>query len=742
MSRAVVLVLITGQLAQVKCGQYAISTNTTGIPFSPDGEPPQFFGPCNASSSCSSRGGNIIFGGFFPMHEWYYPENRCGTIYRPEQGFQRLEAMRWAVEKYGREFDVGYDLRDTCSKDTNSRDEALDFINVGTRCRDGIDLFQQTPITMVIGASSSTVSADVTSLLTLFEVPEISYAATSDALNITQSSDQARFTNFFRVVPSDRFQVNAIIDLMERMNWTYVSVVYTDDLYGRSAYEWLKIRESVATSTNFSFCLAAEIEIRAREAGVSDGTTYTEAINELNRGWDGNATVVILFVQHYVAREILLEASRPLVSGQPGPRRIWIAPDAWSGNLPTVLPSSNISINQVVGIQPTVLRNNEFEDHLRNTRFCDFPGGIRQQYYIQYFDYLFGRGNYNNLTTAGESPLFNVDAKVSFVIRSVRLGLMAVNLTCNGLTSCIGGLARNGAVSGQMLTWALKNATFNIDGVDYTYDGTNTRSFLPTNGESYKYTILFYQGNRNVPESARFVKVGEWSSANSLKLYNTTLEDALRNNSICADPCAPGYFRSVVPDVPRPCCWRCRACGQFEYVVDGVTCQACPDDTVPNSERTGCQKLKPDFLKWGDALAVLMLVFVVISMVLTTVTVVVAAKYWATPLVRASSREHSAVLISGFILGCIVTVFFITEPSPATCAIRRFGLSFVLTLGFGALLVKTNRISRVFNRPPGQPRPSYITPEWQLLFTGTITLVQVSQCGCSKPGSLLYSSAA
>ena len=38
------------------------------------------------------------------------------------------------------------------------------------------------------------------------------------------------YKTFLRVVPSDYLQVQAMIDIVKRMNWTYIFAVYTDGM--------------------------------------------------------------------------------------------------------------------------------------------------------------------------------------------------------------------------------------------------------------------------------------------------------------------------------------------------------------------------------------------------------------------------------------------------------------------------------------------------------------------------------
>ncbi|KAB0389143.1 hypothetical protein E2I00_012758, partial [Balaenoptera physalus] len=69
-----------------------------------------------------------------------------------------------------------------------------------------------------------------------------------------------------------------------------------------------------------------------------------------------------------------------------------------------------------------------------------------------------------------------------------------------------------------------------------------------------------------------------------------------------------------------------------------------------------------------------------------------------TPIVRASGRELSYVLLTGIFLIYTVTFLMVAEPGAAVCAARRLFLGLGTTLSYSALLTKTNRIYRIFEQ--------------------------------------------
>lgn len=85
---------------------------------------------------------------------------------------------------------------------------------------------RRAPLVGVIGPGSSSAALQVQNLLQLFQIPQIGYSTTSKDL-----SDKSRFNYFLRVVPSDYYQAQVMVDIVSSHNWTYVSTVNTDGMY-------------------------------------------------------------------------------------------------------------------------------------------------------------------------------------------------------------------------------------------------------------------------------------------------------------------------------------------------------------------------------------------------------------------------------------------------------------------------------------------------------------------------------
>lgn len=75
---------------------------------------------------------------------------------------------------------------------------------------------------------------------------QISYRATSDKF-----SDKLLYPSFFRTVPSDKWQVEVMVLLLERFNWNWVAIVASEEEYGQQG-----VQEFSKIAANKSVCVA------------------------------------------------------------------------------------------------------------------------------------------------------------------------------------------------------------------------------------------------------------------------------------------------------------------------------------------------------------------------------------------------------------------------------------------------------------------------------------------------------
>ena len=103
--------------------------------------------------------------------------------------------------------------------------------------------------------------------------------------------------------------------------------------------------------------------------------------------------------------------------------------------------------------------------------------------------------------------------------------------------------------------------------------------------------------------------------------------------------------------------------------------------------KTECVLIQPSYLTWSHGWSIVILILTCSGIIATTAVAIVFIVYHKHQLIKASSRELSAILLSGIMLCYLLPFFFIAKPSPWICAVRRFGVGFCFALCYSALLV-------------------------------------------------------
>uniref|UniRef100_A0A8C9FHN6 Receptor ligand binding region domain-containing protein n=1 Tax=Pavo cristatus TaxID=9049 RepID=A0A8C9FHN6_PAVCR len=266
--------------------------------------------------------GDIIIGALFSVH--HQPtvdkvhERKCGEV-REQYGIQRVEAMLHTLDRINLDptllpnITLGCEIRDSCWHSAVALEQSIEFIRDSlisseeeegmVRCVDGSSssFHSKKPIVGVIGPGSSSVAIQVQNLLQLFNIPQIAYSATSMDL-----SDKTLFKYFMRVVPSDAQQARAMVDIVKRYNWTYVSAVHTEGNYGESGMEAFK-----DMAAKEGICIAHSYKIYSNAGEQS----FDKLLRKL-RSHLPKARVVACFCEGMTVRGLLMAMRRLGLAGE------------------------------------------------------------------------------------------------------------------------------------------------------------------------------------------------------------------------------------------------------------------------------------------------------------------------------------------------------------------------------------------------------------------------------------------
>ncbi|VDO74220.1 unnamed protein product, partial [Heligmosomoides polygyrus] len=479
------------------------------------------------------------------------------------------------------------------------------------------------------------------------------------------------------------------------------------------------------------------------------------------------ARVVILFVGTEYVPELLRHTAErmKLATKQHKKRIIWLASESWDRNndkymigqnklaaqgaLVLMLASQKVpsfnearnyfifAINYLMSLQPGTekFERNKWLRELWITKYkCKFD--------------LPPDSTENRCEDARQmSENFHADDKVQFVIDAVYAIAHALQAMKSAV--CPNDTIESSWISRYSEKPDLCQGIDDIDGEEFYQKyllkvqfkdivGRNFR-FSPQGDGPASYTILTYKPNtigeqqhlsgNGDSEGYDYVEIGHWSE-NNLTINEDELWWADLDQiplSQCSLECRAGYRKQLIKD--EQCCWACTKCEDYEFLVNETYCSPCDLGWWPTEDRKGCFDLSVAHLKymrWSSLYSMVPAIFAVIGIIATVSVIVIYAMYNETPVVKASGRELSYLLLISMIMCYSMTFVLLSKPNTIVCAIKRTGIGFAFSCLYAAMLVKTNRIARIFSRAGmSAQRPLFISPISQVVMTSMLAGVQL-----------------
>uniref|UniRef100_A0A8C5I438 Metabotropic glutamate receptor 1 n=1 Tax=Gouania willdenowi TaxID=441366 RepID=A0A8C5I438_GOUWI len=655
--------------------------------------------PRAVARSVARMDGDVIIGALFSVHHQpsaeKVAERKCGDV-REQYGIQRVEAMFHTLDRINADphllpnISLGSEIRDSCWHSSVALEQSIEFIRdslISIRddkdgskwCIDGTPSNQpppsKKPIAGVIGPGSSSVAIQVQNLLQLFNIPQIAYSATSIDL-----SDKTLFKYFLRVVPSDTLQARAMLDIVQRYNWTYVSAVHTEGNYGESGMEAFK-----ELATQEGLCIAHSDKIYSNA-----GEKHFDRLLRKLRERLPKARVVVCFCEGMTVRGLLMAMRRLGVFGE----FLLVGSDGWADRYEVVEGYEQEAEGGItMKLQSAVVTT--FDDYYLKLRL---DTNSRNPWFAEFWQYRFQcripghpqeNKNYKKVCSGNESLHENYvqDSKMGFVINAINAmahGLHDMHRElCPGQTGLCE--AMDPIDGSKLLDYLLKTSFTGVSGEDIYFD---------QNGDTPgRYDIMNLQ---NVGEDRYdYLNVGSWHEG-ILNIEDTKLwmnsSDMVR--SVCSDPCSKGQIK-VIRKGEVSCCWICTTCKDNEIVQDEFTCKACELGWWPDDELSGCQPLPLKYLDWADVESIVAVAFSCVGILITSFVTFVFIQYRDTPVVKSSSRELCYIILAGIFLGYICPFTLIARPTVASCYLQRLLVGLSSAMCYSALVTKTNRIARI-----------------------------------------------
>ncbi|XP_028610330.1 vomeronasal type-2 receptor 26-like [Grammomys surdaster] len=530
----------------------------------------------------------------------------------------------------------------------------------------------------VIGGMSTGISTQISRVLSVYNVPQISYAPFDQSLGTgVQLQPPYQFPTHTTALHQ------GIIQLLLYFSWVWVGLLVPDDMSGE-----VFVMDITEEMTKHGLCVAF-----AEKGREPESPAYWQAFME---------RVPLPRVMLAFGITNPFETFFPILTMYRPFGNVWITTSDW---YISALPFEqnfvythfsagilfSVHVDEILG----------FKDFLRSVQPRKYPHDIFIQdvWSIIFECPRFHQNRVRELSQCEQNgslstrPLHLWDMNTSPLSYKVHAAVYAIAQALHEeLSLRVEGDSHNKSVLQAPLPWKLH--PFLQKG--QLGRSSNEENLVNKEVSATKLDIFNYQSPLNVPKTQ--VKVGEFvfesHSVQHLSLNDELIIWGIYHNqspvSVCSQSCPLGFRKAPVEGKPF-CCFDCLPCpdGEIANETDMDQCIKCPEDQYPNKQRNQCLPKIKAFLSHEDTLGA---VLVSVAIGLSAFSVMVLGLficYRDTPIVRANNRNLSYLLLVSLMLCFFCSLIFIGQPSSVTCVLRQMIFGVVFSVAISAILAKT-----------------------------------------------------
>ncbi|XP_066926588.1 extracellular calcium-sensing receptor-like [Clytia hemisphaerica] len=499
----------------------------------------------------------------------------------------------------------------------------------------------------VVGPDNSAGAKFLSELTSFTGVPVISYLATSVVLE-----NRDRYPNFFRTVASDRYFVQALVDMVVYFGWSYISIIASDNsygLYGRTELLTLLPERKICIDLDLLF-----------DFPLNEKQITKQLLHAKNKR---NSNIFILFASSEIAGEVLKIAEEIEFFDV-----TWIFSDLtssaeWLDELnPRVVQGS-------IGAVPNAGTFVEFKNF-----FWKESPHKGSHWMKKYYE--------ENLETwkwyKKHKDMYLPTMLVSAFVR-------------NAVYAHAHALLEYDSSEGSLEEYDHTNYTKHLSNVQFLMDSKRVGFTKIGNSVANNFLIL----SINISSKTFFKKIGKWSKGNRLRMFSTTIWSDSIPKSICSEVCEPGYY--PVFDIGKQCCWICVNCqqGWMKSGRGNQPCAKCPDGfSIQN--RTSCIEFQLFMLEGNVYYEILCITsFALGGFCMLLIISWIRNRNHA--LVKASNFQFSLLqLVVHLLIFFIIPILYYHQPTKAACAYRPIILITLIVALVSILGIKAEALVKVF----------------------------------------------
>ncbi|KAM4652111.1 taste receptor type 1 member 3 [Discoglossus pictus] len=637
----------------------------------------------NQQASTFSAPGDYVIGGLFPIHsdvlyvkdEFEMEVPICTNFYA--SGYRHLLAMKYAIHEINNSptllpnITLGYDFYDTCSDSLASVTAVLDFLSMSSGGTGLQSISNHTDnksqLLAIIHPGSSDAILGGTRLLSFLSIPQVTYSPTSESTYGTQY--------VFQTAPSSKSHAEALVKLVTYFHWNWISIIGSNDPFSFSLMEHFA-NLAKASET----CIAYQGVIPTDD---SSGKTIYKIVDDLD---NSQVNVTILFASDVYVAKLMWALTQRNFTG-----KVWVAGDDWStSDMITSIP--NLSrLGTFIGF---LLRRGNIQGFREYVELI-LEDKISNPALVQNCSYEDSSicSECQNLTLSNVTDLLgNTSYQMTYNVYSA---VYVVATALHQLLSCNQSVCLSNEDK-QIYLWQLMEemTRVNISIGSAPIYISNIRD-PPA---MYDLITWRWESSNTFPN---FQVIGSYDPIGKmLQINSSAIQWNVERNKIppsnCSYQCEPGQRRRMRSYYS--CCYTCENCpaGYFQNLsADPSTCTPCLPNQWSPEKSTECYGRDIEYLDWSDTVTILIMSLCHLLLLLTVCIFVLFTVNLRSPIVKASGRISSLLLLLA-LTSCLCSCsLFIGEPTIFLCEVRQPAFSVSFTVCLSLLLGKTLQVSNL-----------------------------------------------
>ena len=631
--------------------------------------------------------GEINLGVLLTVNE-FSREKPCGyKISIPR--FMLVESIAYSVKKINENPNIlpnhtlGFTLLDDCNKAATSLTQAAKFVPLMSCLKDTCPMNDtgrpHYDVVGVVGPTTSSKSALVSPLFSQHKIPHLTFATSADF------SNKEVYKYFSRILPPDQYQAKAIMDLIDRYNWTYMSLVYIEGSYGQT----LKKQIQVAAKKK-EICISYTKEVAQ---GSSDEDFEMIVRNLLKHK---KAKVVVLILNYYI--QFLKAIAKLDAVG----KFVFIGSESF--DLRTLKELKHAAMGTFSYMIP-LSRSIGFEDFYLNRKPEDNDENPWiHQFWQEIFDCTWGKGGNGTVKSCTqhqsvqEYSKFFIRGDVSVFIDAVLVFAKAIHQILTGdCGQIVNVTVKDLLAHTDTLLSCMRNVSFQGESGPVLFDkkgdliGSYWIKQVVASGDDYEH-ITIGDWVRDVGFTRFNDTLVQWHPGQLNRTDDTTGEIP---ESVCAKPCKEGEFYI---QGELTCCWECRRCRSNDYVrKDRKGCDTCPLNTWPNqTDFLSCLDIPASYLRLNDDYGLALALIASVGLLCTVAAIIFFICKRNHKAIRGAQIELMVFVYIGLVSAFVGSILFAVRPDDDICICTYVIYNLSLILLFAPLLVKCLRIHRLF----------------------------------------------